>query len=125
MRAMRHNIPVRDGSACGARRKSLGDRFPIDSAGQLCRKHVYTLNGRRFGEELTCLCHQSRRNLAGKMGLAACFIRKGVENPEGCWPKANAKPSGSGGLFHDEREATHEKIFDLLLLPGLRFQANE
>jgi hypothetical protein len=55
------------------------------------------------------------------MRLPACFIRKGVEDSESGWAEANAKPSGSRGLFHDEGKPTRKETLDLLLFSWLRF----
>jgi len=59
------------------------------------------------------------------MRLPARFIREGIKDSEGFWPKANAKPSGCGGLFHDDGKPAHKEALNLFLFSGFRFEANE
>jgi len=62
--------------------------------------------------------------LAGKVGFAAGFIRKGIENTERGRPEAQRVPRGGSGLGFDDGQGTSQEISNGLFVAGLYFKAD-
>src|SRR5215472_17793770 len=71
---------------------------------QLCGQDVDFLDFRGLREQLRRFGHQRSGHFAIQVRLAASLVWEGVENSEGRWPHANAKPCHRGGFLLDKRE---------------------
>src|SRR4029077_15176284 len=92
-----------------------GSDLNASRSGKLCCKDIDLLNDGRFRKKLRGFCHQRCRDFSREVRLPPGLIRKSVEDPERCRPKANSEPGHRRGFFLDNWEPAAQKVFDLRL----------
>src|SRR4029077_201321 len=90
-------------------------RLNVSRSGKLCCKDIDLLDDGRFRKKLRGFCHQRCRDFSREVRLPPGLIRKSVEDPERCRPKANSEPGHRRGFFLDNWEPAAQKVFDLRL----------